>query len=149
MIGSRSASRCGARHKRESVSCHGRIAAVRPKEVVAMSASVRAPADDRNIELGTGMNWPPIVAAVSLGLVVLTAAVVVGLLAAPAAPQNDPAPTPQTIAHEPEKEILLPAPPDPPPQPKVVAATAKPAWPHKPKLSSKPFVVATTPCPTP
>ena len=61
-----------------------------------MSASVRTPADDRNIELGSVISWPPIVAAAGLALVVLIAVVVLGL-AAPAAPKTESVATQQTI----------------------------------------------------
>ncbi len=44
-----------------------------------MSASVHAPTDDRNIELGCATNWRLIVAAAGLGLMVLIAVVVLGL----------------------------------------------------------------------
>jgi hypothetical protein len=101
-----------------------------------MSASVRQQPDDRNIELGSAISWPPIVAAASLGLVVLIA-VVVFALAAPAAPKKEPAPLQQTAVRTPEPDSFLPAQPQPQapprearPQPVVVAATSKPAVPQ-------------------
>src|SRR5262249_59217800 len=76
----------------ESVSCHGPKTAVRPEEVVTMSASAREPVDDRGIELGTGVSWPHILAGAGLGLGGLTAVVLLGLLAVPnTPPEREPA----------------------------------------------------------
>ena len=45
-----------------------------------MSAGIRERADDQKIELGTALNWPPILAAASLGLAALTAVSILLLL---------------------------------------------------------------------
>ncbi len=117
-----------------------------------MSASVRTPADDRNIELGSATNWRLIVAAAGLGLVVLIAVIVLGLAAA-AAPRQEPM-AQTTVVPAPDLDTLLPAPselrPQPresQPQPAVVVAISKPAWPQKPKVLSKPAIVVSKPVP--
>jgi hypothetical protein len=72
-----------------------------------MSISTHEQADEQRVELGTGVNRPAIFAAVGLGLLVVTAAIVLHLLpgtsAAPVLVQN-------TQASVEEKEIISPAP---------------------------------------
>jgi hypothetical protein len=55
-----------------------------------MSASVGERRDNRNIELGSAVNWRPVLAAAGLGLVVVIAGVVVLLTAKPAPRQEEP-----------------------------------------------------------
>ena len=111
-----------------------------------MSASVRAQTDDRNIELGSAVNWRLIVAAAGLGLAVLIAVVVLGL-AAPAAPKLEPVAAQKTVVPATDQNTFLPPQPEPRPQPAVVVAIAKPALSQRRKAYSKPAVVVSTPEP--
>jgi hypothetical protein len=145
---------CVASKNRESVSYHGLVAAVRMKEV-AMSASVREQADDQRIELGTGVNWTPIIAAAGLAFLVLTAVVVLHLVPGTyAAPERGPALAQNTDVSSKEQETASPAPlkmrphwREAPAQAPTVETVSKPAAPPTPK--PKRPIVAAKPAPPP
>src|SRR5262245_48089998 len=98
-----------------------------------MSAPVREHADDRKIELGSAVSWPPILAAAGLGLTALTAVVALALLSGTRAAPPD-APAPRSAAPARETASLPSAPPRPRPRPAAEAAP-KPAAVEQPVSS--------------
>jgi hypothetical protein len=111
-----------------------------------MSAPVREHADDRKIELGAAVSWPPILAAAGLGLTALTAVAVLALLSGTRAVPPD-APAQPAAAPARETASLPPAPPRPRPRPAVEAAP-KPAAVEPPVSSVRAPAVEPVAAPT-
>jgi hypothetical protein len=122
-----------------------------------MSPSIREPADEQPIDLGTGVDRRLLMAAAGLGLVAVAALVLVCVFAKThAEPQNDAALAQRTGSPMRERAIPLPPLPKPqsrpqdnqPPDPPAVVAKA-PAPPEKPKPLPTQDAVVAKPAPPP
>ncbi len=102
-----------------------------------MSRTVREQPDDRQIELGTASNWPLILALASVGVVILTTAIVPALFAAARAmPEKELALKEQPRTLPKPRTVRLPMPADPQTEscePLAPPVVAKPTVPRIPE----------------
>jgi hypothetical protein len=129
---------------------------IRTNEVIAMSPSICDQTDERGVDLGTGVDRRRLVAAVSLGLVVLSAGVLMALLAGTQDARDDEPVVAQRVAPPRERASDLPALPKAPVRPREAArqeplekAPEKPALPEAPAPKPEIVVAKSVPKPTP